>query len=105
MSGQDLQGARLLAAPHLAAATHAPTPAADPKGTKGAAKADALGAIPATALAQLQQAAESCEAAMLKLSSISNVAGRSCTWPLLSLFEMCKEPLLHSCCRQRMIAV
>ena len=77
-SGQDLQGARLLAAPYLAAGTRAPTPAAASKGTKGAAKPDAMGAIPVTALAQLQQAAETCDAAMLKLSPLSNVAGCSC---------------------------
>ena len=76
-TSQDLQSARLLAAPFLAAASRAPTPAAGPKGAKGPPKADGAGVLPAAALTQLQQAAEACEAAMLKLSSLSSVAGHS----------------------------
>ena len=76
-TSQDLQSARLLAAPFLAAASRAPTPAAAPKGAKGPPKADGAGVLPAAALTQLQQAAEACEAAMLKLSSLSSAAGHS----------------------------
>lgn len=71
----ELQKARLLAAPHLAAASRATSPAPGPKGAKGAAKTDAAGPIPAANLAQLQQATEACEAAMLKLSSLTVAAG------------------------------
>lgn len=75
VSSADLEGARLLAAPHLAPAAPAASPAAATKGAKQAARGDAMAAIPAEALAQLQQAADACEAVMVKLSSLTSAAG------------------------------
>ena len=97
---KSLQEARKLAAPVLSATASAAAsavPAA--KQGKGAAKTDAAsGLVPVQAMAQLQAAAEACEAVMSKLNSASNAAGRPCCWNILSISHALFVDFIHSCC-------
>ena len=75
--GFNLLDARKVAGPIMVSSNAAPA-AAPPasKAAKGTPKTDVVqGLIPATAVGQLKQAAEACEAVMTKLNSASNVAG------------------------------
>ena len=101
----SLTEARKLAAPLLATAGSSPAAVPSPaKAARAAPKADvAQGLIPATAVMQLKQAAESCEAVMLKLSSASNAAGLPdlqgsafCTPCVLPMSILC----IFDCCFQ-----